>query len=136
MNSQSLFNQSYFSEAMNGLIFILGLFAVGVFARWLWINRRDGYQEVRSALAVSALFCGETIIRFSFWLARHLTNIGYEPNETAFYTAVVIGGGIQAWGMLCCMKVFSPEHCSAKVWIYAPLCAIAWNIFWMASYFF
>ncbi len=134
--NESLFNQSYFSEAINGFIFVLGVFAVGVFARWLFVNRKDSYKELRPALAVSAVFLGETTVRFSFWIGRHETNVGLIPNEMLFYCMSIVGGAILAWGMLCCMKVFAPEHCSFRVWLYALIAAALWNLFWMEQFFF
>lgn len=133
--NHQLFTQSYFHEFLNGILFMLALWAVILFAAFLWVNRRDGYWESRPALALLGVFVGELIVRSTYWTARHLTNTDQSINDTAFYIAAICGGCMVALGMVCCMRVFAPKHCGPFMWVSAVMTAILWNVYWMGQYF-
>lgn len=127
--------QSYFNEAVNGTLMVLALFALVVFIRDLWINRRLPYEEQRASLALSAMFLGIFVIRSAFWYARHFTGTEVGFSHHVFYAVVSVGLALQGWGILCCINVFSPVRCKIRLWLLAICGAVIWNAFWMGPYF-
>lgn len=114
-------------EAVNGGFFILSLAATYIFLHYIWMNRRIGYRCLRPAIAISVLFIGETCLRFYVWWLRDHINAGLPMVENTFLLALF--SSIIAAGVLCIIRVFSPESWGNKPWVIALLAAIAFIIY-------
>jgi hypothetical protein len=112
-----------FLEVMNGVLFMVSIYVVAVFAAHLWRHRWQGYcAENQAAIAILIVFAGESIIRGWVWFWRHQINAGNPTEWMQNYPVLVIGVAMAIVGSLCVARNFSPP--SGHGWIVAGVVAI------------
>lgn len=126
--------RSLFLEAMNGFLGILMVYSAVAFLLYIWVNRGEGYQNLRPAISLIPIFVGEAFIRMMIWYERHQVNniIGYKLDfDVWFYLYSLLGLCMLTVGIVCVIKVFIYDFCGPKSWILAILLGIVWVVGWM-----
>lgn len=108
-------SQSLPLELLNGALFILALCASCVFTHYLWTKRSLGYYALQPALALACIFYGETLLRGMFWFVRNQINNGVGMQQSN--EILVVGSIIATVGILCSIRVFSPDSWGNKGWV-------------------
>lgn len=108
-------DKSVILQAINGYLAVTAIFGAVIFWRYIYYNRRIGYKELRPAIALFAMFVGETVLRLPQFFARTIANAGVhvdQPNIT-----LMLGGAIVEVAFLCIVRVFSPEKWGYWSWL-------------------
>lgn len=113
--------KSHMLEALNGGFFVLSLCAFLIFGHYIWTHRRFGYRVLQPALALSCIFAGETFLRAYLWYIRDHINSGINLNADPMLVAS--SSGLAAIGVLCAIRVFSPEEWGNKAWVTSSVLA-------------
>lgn len=127
-------------EAVNGALFVLDVFILGVFWAYLVRQIRDvrasgqavGFlgtvryakRELKGAVSILVFFFGATIARGIVWLWRYMLNEGWRPSGWIGEYQVFIlmlGVGICCVGAFCILRVFSLRAHRTGVLIAASL---------------
>lgn len=108
-----------FAEGMNGALFLDLAFAIAMFGIYIVHElRSDGYRtRARAAVSVEVMMLGELILRGWFWLWRIQINAGRSVAWMDGWPVVPIGMSIEMLGVLCLIRVFSPDHWSKRTWL-------------------
>lgn len=102
---------------LNGYLSVLSCYAFVMFGYYLVKNYKDGYEQMRPAIALACLWLGEMFFRFPMFLTRAHLEAGYTiPAPT---TPLILGGLITVTALLCIIRVFSPEQWGSKSWLAA-----------------
>lgn len=120
-------NHSVTLLILNGYLSVLSCCAFIIFAHYLIKNYREGYVQMRPAIALAVLWVGEIVLRAPLFYARAKIEAGYVvpiPN-----VALIIGGLTTIIALLCVIRVFSPAHWGNKSWVSAFLLAsfVVWS---------
>jgi hypothetical protein len=102
-------------QAINGYLSITAICATFIFARYIYINCEQGYKVLRPAIALMVLWFGDFILRGPIFIARILENSGLTITFPLW--ALLLGSMIVELGMLCCIRVFSPETWKFWSWL-------------------
>ena len=122
--------ESLILEALNGAFFILALCASFVFTHYLWVKRTLGYRALGPAIGLTCVWYGEMLLRGLFWYVRDQINGGNPMMAPAW--GIILGSSIITIGILCCIRVFSPENWGNKSWSISLLLAAAfvvWTVY-------
>lgn len=108
-----------FAEGMNGALFLDLSFALFMFGIYIVFElRRDGYRmRARAAVSVFVMLCGELILRGWFWLWRIQINASHSVAWMDAWPVVPLGMSIEMLGVLCLIRVFSPDSWSRQTWL-------------------
>lgn len=120
-------------EGVNGNFLCYSFVALLIFSHYIWANWKEGYSFLRPALALWAVFCGDTLLRANFWYARHQNNGGdllYSPPDWI----TILGTGLASWGLLCMIAVFAPQKWRTCSWILTLVFTIAFLFITMSKY--
>ncbi len=110
-------------EHINGLLTFLGLCFLAICIRYFTIEvLKNGFRRMRlqASIAISVTIFGEVIVRGWVWYLRHLQNAGI---DTTFLTGMpsmmvpIVGTLIEAFGMLCMIRVFAPDKWGDYAWL-------------------
>lgn len=110
-------NHSVILLVLNGYLSVLSCCALLIFGHYLVKNYREGYVQMRPAIALFALWLGESVFRVPIFLTRarvesgHLINVPILP--------LLVGGFITITALLCIIRVFSPIQWGNKSWVSA-----------------
>lgn len=114
-------------EAMNGTLFVLLVFACFMFGvyilREVWLN---GFQRTRlqAAIAILVCFAGDGVVRGRVWYWRHCENLSLSPSCNEGRGLLLLGALIEIIGVVCIIRVFSPDNWGRNVWFISSLIAI------------
>jgi hypothetical protein len=108
-----------FAEGMNGALFLDLTFALLMFGTYIIYElRRGGYRmRAKAAISVEVMLLGELILRGWFWLWRIQINTGQNVGWMDDLPVVPIGMSIEMLGVLCLIRVFSPDTWSRQTWL-------------------
>lgn len=122
-----------FAAGMNGALFIDLSFAFVMFGVYIGHELcANGYRmRAQAAISIEMLLLGEMILRGWFWYWRLQINWGHDVTWMDGYPIVPVGMAVEMIGVLCLIRVFSPDHWSRMTWLVvgamsvAVACAIA-----------
>lgn len=109
-----------FFEFFNGTLTILLMCATFVFVRYLWKNRSAGYEELRPLIAILVLIVGGLINRWVLWIFQVMKSHEYDMDRMYLSMIYIFSGLVFAAGILCVLRVFSPNRWGHKNW-FVPL---------------
>lgn len=101
-------DKAIFLQILNGFVAVTATMGSVVFMRYIYKNWALGYQVLRPAIAINAVFIGCSILYSAVFIHRVMLNAGY-PSPYPF-DLVLVGGGIVEIAFLCKIRVFSPDH--------------------------
>lgn len=115
-----------FAEGMNGALFLDLSFAIMMFGTYIVYEvRRHGYRKrAQAAVSIEVMLLGELILRGWFWLWRIEINIGRNAAWMNVWPVVPIGMSIEMLGVLCLIRVFSPDDWSRQTWLAVALISV------------
>lgn len=108
-------NRSLALQILNGYISVIAICATFIFANYLWLKRKQDYEELRPAIAMLGLWIGEQILRGPIFFQRTLANAGMPSAEPIL--TIFVGGLIFGVSALCCIRVFSPAKWRYWSWL-------------------
>lgn len=108
-----------FAVGMNGALFINLSFAFVMFGVYIGHElATNGYRmRAQAAISIEMLLLGEMILRGWFWYWRLEVIAGRSVEWMNDYPVVPIGMSIEMVGVLCLIRVFSPDHWSRLTWL-------------------
>lgn len=108
-----------FATGMNGALFIDLSFAFVMFGAYIAHElRTNGYRmRAQAAISIEMLILGEMILRGWFWYWRLQLSWGHDVAWMDGYPTVPIGMTVEMVGVLCLIRVFSPDHWSKMTWL-------------------
>lgn len=115
-----------FAEGMNGALFLDLTFAITMFGLYIVHElRHQGYRmRARAAVSIGVMLIGEAILRGWFWLWRIEVNAGRSVAWMDAWPVVPIGMSIEMLGVLCLIRVFSPDDWSRQTWLAVALISV------------
>jgi putative copper export protein len=109
------------NESMIGALFLVLLFAFAMFARYVRHEYRErGYAErVRATVSIMTVLLGEMILHGWYWLQRMQINAHHDATVAWMraHSAAPIGRAIEIVGVLCLIRVFSPDSWARQTWL-------------------
>lgn len=118
-------------EAINVLLSSLCALVVIIFGRYIIFEvYRNGIRRtrLRAAIGISVAMSGEVVTRGSAAIGRHLENIGSTTRwmlDPPWGFVPLVGAIITTIGLLCLIRVFSPDEWGAWGWIACAAVAFA-----------
>jgi hypothetical protein len=108
-----------FAAGMNGALFIDLFFAALMFGTYIAHEVRiNGYRmRAKAAISIEMVLLGDLILRGWFWYWRMQANAGHSVAWMDTYPVVPIGMSIEMLGVLCLIRVFSPDNWSRQTWL-------------------
>jgi hypothetical protein len=108
-----------FAEGMQGALFIDMFFAALMFGTYIIYEfRRNGYgMRAQAAVSIEVMLLGDLILRGWFWYFRILSNAGHDIEWMKAWPVAPIGMSVQMMGVLCLIRVFSPDGWSRQTWL-------------------
>ena len=115
-----------FAEGMNGALFIDLFFAALMFGTYIIYEfRLHGYRmRTQAAISIEMMLIGEMILPGWFWYWRVLANAGRSTEWMNDWPVVPIGMGVQMLGVLCLIRVFSPDTWSRQTWLAVGIASV------------
>lgn len=109
-------NFNRLAEVMNGTLFLNLSFAIMMFTVYAV---RFGYrrQRAQAAIAISVVLLGECVLRGLFWLLRFQTGNGWDTSWINSWPIAQVGQAIEMAGVLCIIRVFTPDGWSPRTWL-------------------
>jgi hypothetical protein len=108
-----------FAAGMNGALFIDLSFAFVMFCIYIGHElSTNGYRmRAQAAISIAMLLLGEMILRGWFWFWRLQVVAGRSVEWMSDVSVVPLGMSIEMVGVLCLIRVFSPDHWSRMTWL-------------------
>lgn len=108
-------------EAVNGALFVVALWALFVFSRYIWNHRHEGYIFLRPAIAFACIFAGEAYLRVASWWIRREINHGSITAE--IYPWWTISGTLGVMvAAACCIRIFDKSGSKGWLWSLFTAC--------------
>lgn len=118
------------SEYVNALFLTLAIGLIIIFSRYLIIEiHQHGFDRyrLRAAVSIYVFMVGEAMTRGWVWLARFTSNNGLDwpwvSEQPAIYIYIV-GPVVGAAGILCMIRVFSPDAWGHYGWVVCLILAL------------
>lgn len=118
-------------ESINVLLASLSACVVIIFGRYIIFEVfNNGIRRVRlrAAIGISVASFGEVVTRGSAGIGRHLENIGSSMRwmlDPPWGFIPLVGATITAIGLLCLIRVFSPDEWGKWGWIACAIIALS-----------
>lgn len=107
-------------EAVNGALFVVALWGMFVFGRYIWNHLHEGYIFLRPAIAFAGVFAGEAYLRIAFWWVRREVNHG-ETTMQVYPWWTISGTIIIFLAAVCCIRIFDEQESNG--WFWSIVCA-------------
>lgn len=119
-----------FVEAMNGALFIDLTIALLMFVAFIRVELSTfGYRmRAQAAISIMVLILGDAILRGWFWYWRSQVNDGLSVVWMDAWNVAPIGMAVEMLGVLCLIRVFSPDYWHRFTWLWLGLLAIAVSV--------
>ncbi len=122
------------SEAVAGTIFVMFLFKVGYFGRYLLQEVREGgfavIREAKNRLALSLLIMGAgfSLKSFGDWWTLHSQNDGLPGFPGIIVPMYVFGAVCILWGGVCMLHSLNRDNWSPWTWAWLMAIAIGFGL--------
>jgi hypothetical protein len=109
------------NESMIGALFLVLLFAFTMFARYVRheYSQRGYAERVKASVSIMTVILGEMILHGWFWVLRMQINAHHDSAVVWMraHSIAPIGRAIEIVGVLCLIRVFSPDSWSQQTWL-------------------
>jgi len=129
-------------EFLNSLVSSLAVPVVLILLRFFYVEFLNNdmrllrtRMRVRLGLGICALVAGEGIWRGWTWYGRLCENTKTDctwMTWPSFAYSPSLWASLEAIGMLCLIKVLSPDVWGRRAWIIAGVCSGLWSLWWFS----
>jgi hypothetical protein len=116
------------NESMIGALFLVLSFAFVMFASYgvHEFSRRGYVERVKSTVSIITLILGDMILHGWFWLQRMQINAHHDAAVAWMraHSLAPLARAIEIVGVLCLIRVFSPDSWARQTWLAIGIVAI------------